>query len=254
MAQTQIGIQLYTLRDYTKTPEDIAKTLAKVKEIGYDAVQLSALGPIENSELVKLLRKNELAVAATHTSWDRLTGEIEAVIEEHKELGCKHVAIGSMPMRPGNYEDIYHFARIAEQVGQALVEAGLTFSYHNHSFEFAHFDGGTGLDVIADITNPKYLCFEIDTYWVQHGGGDPAEWIRKFKNRIHVIHFKDMVIADGKQAMCEVGEGNLNWPEIIEACKEADVEWYLVEQDTCAGDPFESIATSLKNMHKMGLQ
>ena len=42
-----IGAQLYTLREFTKTPADIAKTMARVKKMGYNGVQCSALGPID---------------------------------------------------------------------------------------------------------------------------------------------------------------------------------------------------------------
>jgi sugar phosphate isomerase/epimerase len=62
-----------------------------------------------------------------------------------------------------------------------------------------------------------------------------------------------MAIQEKKQIMAEVGEGNLNWPAILDACKTAGVEWYLVEQDVCQRDPFESLAISLRNMKSWGL-
>ena len=70
---------------------------------------------------------------------------------------------------------------------------------------------------------------------------------------MHIVHLKDMAIKDGQQVFAEVGEGNLEWPEILQACREAGVEWYLVEQDTCQRDPFESLEISLRNLHRLGL-
>jgi sugar phosphate isomerase/epimerase len=94
---------------------------------------------------------------------------------------------------------------------------------------------------------------EIDTYWITHGGGDPAAWIAKCRGRIPAVHLKDMLIKlDRTQYMAEVGEGNLNWPAILAACKEAGVEHLLVEQDVCYRDPFESLEISLKNLKDMG--
>jgi sugar phosphate isomerase/epimerase len=140
----------------------------------------------------------------------------------------------------------------------------LTFSYHNHSFEFIRFPHGEGsrtaLDIIYDESDPRYLQAEIDTYWVQHGGGDPVAWIQKVKQRMPVVHLKDMVIAEpphprmGSQWMAEVGEGNLNWPAILSACAESGIEWYAVEQDICQRDPFESLAISYRNLVRMGLR
>ena len=97
------------------------------------------------------------------------------------------------------------------------------------------------------------VIFEIDTYWIQHGGGDPASWIRKLKGRLPLVHLKDMGISKGKQVMTEVGEGNLNWQEILSACKDAGLIWYIVEQDICQRDPFESLGISLRNLKGMGL-
>lgn len=78
-------------------------------------------------------------------------------------------------------------------------------------------------------------------------------WLRKLKDRMRIVHFKDMAIVEGKQVYAEVGEGNLEWPEIIQACREAEVEWYLIEQDVCQRDPFESLKLSLDNLRELGL-
>lgn len=254
MAETQIAAQLYTLRDFLKTPEDIARTLPRVAEIGYRAVQLSALGPIETPVLKQICDDAGLTVCATHVSFDRLRDDLDGVVEEHRTLGCSYVAIGSMPNDYRNAEGYHTFAREASAVARKLKERGLTFGYHNHSFELEKYDGVTGLETLYSESDPEVFQGEIDTYWIQHGGGDPAWWIRRMKGRCTVLHCKDMVMRGSKeQLMAEVGEGNLNWPAILEAAREAGVRWYVVEQDTCQRDPFESIAISLRNMQAMGL-
>lgn len=253
MARSQIGAQLYTVREFTKTPKDIAETMKKIKKLGYDAVQLSALGPIEITELKKILHGEGLVVVATHTSFDRLQKEINAVIDEHKLLGCKYVAIGSMPRGYRSKEGYEKFAREATEVGKKLADAGLVFGYHNHGFEFQKYGDRLGLEILYEESDARYVVSELDTYWVQYGGGDPAAWIRRLKDRSPIIHLKDMTIIDNKQEMAEVGEGNLNWPAILDACREAKVEWYLVEQDRCQRDPFESLAISLRNLREMGI-
>ena len=254
MSQSVLGAQLYTLREFTKTPADIATTLKKVKAIGYEAVQLSALGAVDNRELKNILDGEGLTVAATHTSYELMRDEPQAVIDEHNLLGCKHAAIGGLPGEYRNAEGYLKFAKDASEVARKLKEGGLTFSYHNHSFELEKFNGRTGLAILYEESDPEVFNAEIDTYWIQHGGGDSAAWIQKVKGRAPLVHLKDMVVFGGKPIMAEVGEGNLNWSAIIEACKEADVQWYLVEQDTCQRDPFESMAISFRNLKAMGLE
>jgi len=256
MAQTAIAAQMYTLRKFTQNPSDIAKTLAKVRSIGYEAIQISAFGPCDPGELAKMLAGEGLIVCSTHTPWARFVNEIDKVVEEHRMWGCEHPAIGSMPGEFRSVEGIVKFAAEATAVGRKLAQAGMDFSYHNHNFEFAKADGKTWLELLYETADPAYLKAEIDTYWVQAGGGDPAAWIRKLAGRMPILHLKDMVYGpDGKVRMAEIGEGNLNWPAILEAAAGAGVQWYCVEQDECyERDPFDSLKISLENLREMGLK
>ncbi|MGV3720646.1 MAG: sugar phosphate isomerase/epimerase family protein [Actinomycetota bacterium] len=253
MSETSIAAQLYTLRDFLKTPEEIATTLRRVAAIGYRAVQLSALGPIETSDLKALCDGEGLTICATHTNWEQLRDDLDAVIAEHEALGCRYTAIPVAPVDSRTGGGYAQFARDASEVARRAKERGLIVGYHNHSFEFEKFEGRSGMEIIYAESDPEVFTAEIDTYWVQHGGGDPAWWIRSVAGRSPLVHLKDMVIRGKEQLMAEVGEGNLNWPAILEACKTAGVEWYIIEQDVCQRDPFESLAISLRNVQAMGL-
>jgi len=255
MSHPVLAAQLYTIREFTQTAADLAASLKKVKDIGYTAVQVSAIGPIPDAEVKAMVDDLGLTICITHTAYPKLWIEIDAVIAQHKLWGCPNVAIGSMPgpYRETGEEGFRRFAAEANAVGEKLAKAGLTFSYHNHSFEFVKFGQRTGLDLLFEETDPRYLKAEIDVYWVQHGGADPAAWVRKVAGRMPVVHLKDMVILDGKQIMAEIGEGNLNWPSVLAACKDAKVDWYAVEQDVCQRNPFESLKISYDNLKGMGL-
>lgn len=256
MVKMGIAAQLYTVRDSMQTPEGIARSLEKVRAIGYRAVQPSGHGPIEPSALKKMMDDAGLIMCNTHTAPARLWGdELQAVIDEHLLWECKHVAIGGLPVEYRGSADGYRrFAHEASEVGRKLAESGLTFSYHNHSFELEKYDGQLALDILYNESDPRYFQAEIDTYWIQHGGGDPVAWIRRFPNRMPVVHFKDMAVRDGKPTYAEVGEGNLNWTAIIAACEEIGTEWASVEQDICPGDPFDSLAISFRNLTAMGMR
>jgi len=254
MPARQLAVQLYTLRDFTKTPADIAKTLSRVRQMGYHAVQLSALGPIDPKELNTILQGEGLAVAATHVGLDRMKNETQAVIDEHRLWGCQYTAIGGYFKENPTRADWLEFARTYNQVADRFEGTGVRLGYHNHSHELAHYDGQTALALLIEQCKPA-IWMEIDTYWIQHGGGDPAAWIAGLKGRIPCVHLKDMTITPQRQQqMAEVGTGNLNWPAILKACEQAAVQWYIVEQDICQRDPFESLEISLKNLQAMGLQ
>jgi len=253
MAGSVLGAQLYTVREFTKTPPDVRRTFERVRDIGYEAVQVSGLGPIAPEELRDIAAATGVRIVATHIGYERIVKEPERVIAEHKLWGCPHVAIGGMPQEYRSADGFRRFAREASIAARPLIDAGLTFSYHNHSFELERFGDRLGLEILYEDSDPAVFSAEIDTYWIQHGGANPVTWLRRLRGRMKIVHFKDMAIVGGKQVFAEVGAGNLEWPAIIEACRDAGIEWYLVEQDVCQRDPFESLAVSFRNLRRFGL-
>ena len=255
MTENVVGAQLYTVRQFTQTAKGVSESLRKVADIGYTAIQMSGFGAVDPEEVAKMVEGNGLTVASTHTSWDRFTNDLDAVIEEHLLWKCSHPAIGGLP---GEYRGLDGVKRFVDELGpvaEKLAQVGMDFSYHNHNHEFVRYGDKTWLELLFDQTDPAMLKFEVDVYWVQAGGADPALWVSKCAGREPLLHLKDMAITpEREQRYAEVGEGNLNWPAIMAAADEGGVEWYLVEQDQCYDrDPFESLAISYRNLQAMGL-
>lgn len=255
MSEPRIAAQLYTLRDYLKTPDDIRANLPRVAALGYRAVQLSAVGPMPDDELRAACDANGLEIAATHVGLDAILNDTAAVVAQHAAYGCRHVAVGGIQ----GEQTADGYRRRAAQCSAAaekLWAAGLTFSYHNHNHELERFDGVPGLKMMID-ESVDAACFEIDTYWIQAGGGDPAAWIELVAGRCPVLHYKDMAVVGRDQKFAPVGEGNLNWERINSAARQANAEWVIVEQDRCEvppTDPFEALGVSFRNLVAMGFR
>jgi sugar phosphate isomerase/epimerase len=251
-----VGAQLYTIRDFTKTLDGIAQSLQKVAAIGYKAIQVSAFGPVDPADVRRLAVETNLTIAATHMSWDRFRTNLDEVIAIHKLWECPHAAIGSLPGEYYSLDGLKRFLDELQPVGAGLAREGIDFSYHNHNHELERFGGKTWLAQLYEQAPPALLKAELDVYWIQAGGGDPAAWIRRCAGRQPLLHLKDMAMGPAReQRMAEIGEGNLNWPAILAAAAESGVQWYLVEQDHCYGrDPFESLAISYRNLLAMGLR
>lgn len=255
MSQTCIGAQLYTVRDHIKNASDLAATCKKLRDIGYGAVQISALGPIDDDEVVKILEGEGLLCPVTHVKLD-LIKDTQACLDYHRKLKCNYTALGMFT--GAKLADWTQFITDYSAACKALAAEGFYSGYHNHSHEWALIDGKRPIDMLMQDADPS-VWFEIDTYWVAHAGGDPAAWIRRIGqlegDRIPVVHVKDMQISvERQQKMCEVGSGNLNWPAILEACRDAGVKWYMVERDSGDLDPFESLKISYENLREMGLE
>lgn len=257
MSETVLAAQLYTLRDHCTNAEDLKTTFQKVRQIGYQAVQVSGVKVEDPHVVAQAAKDNGLTICATHLSWDAFVDDLDAVIEKHKLWDCTHTAIGGLfgdewVGQTGVRKFLDQLAPVAEK----LAAEGMDFSYHNHSHELAAVDGTTWLAMLYEQADPKDLKAEIDTYWIAHGGGDPAAWVAKCAGREPLLHLKDMAVTrDRRQLFAPVGEGNLNWPAILQAARDGGVEWYIVEQDDCyEQDPFDALAASFRNLQAMGLK
>ena len=248
----EIAAQLYTIRDFTQTPEDIRKSLKKIAEMGYKSVQVSGFGPIDINLLKEYLNENGLTVCATHVPFSRLINDTDKLIEEHKILDCKYIGLGAMNGEYRKDKASYdEFISLIKPVAEKIKAAGLKFLYHNHRFEFQRIDGDTtGIEYLAQNIPADTMGFLVDFFWVQAGGGMPIEFIEKYADRLNVVHFKDMTVINDAIEMAEVGRGNMDYKSIYDACMKAGIEAAAVEQDTCFTDPFECLETSLNNIKK----
>ncbi len=257
MAKGVLGAQMYSVRNCCKTIDGVVESLAKIKAIGYTTVQVSGIGKeVSADELARAVADSGLVVAATHRAWAEFTDDLDGLIARHKALNCIHPAVGTLP---GEYyvwpDGMAKFIAELAPVAERLAEAGMDFAYHNHHKELMRIEGKCWLEMLYERTTPAQLKPEIDTYWIQAGGGDPAEWIARYPGRQPLLHLKDMTVTTSKEVrFAPVGEGNLNWPAILAAAKAAGVEHYLVEQDdSYETDPFDALAASYRNLKAMGL-
>lgn len=245
----QIALQLYTMREHLKTEDDVRSTLKRVAAIGYRAVQISGLSaPISEAEIVAICDGEGLTICSTHEPSAKILDEPEAVCERLKKLGCNHTAYPWPHLPLDSADDAKAMAAALAKAGEVFAANDLILSYHNHAIEFRKFGGETVLDIIYANTTAAQLEAELDLYWVQQGGGNPASWIRKLAGRQSVVHMKDYGVPAGQNqgAFCEVGNGNLEWDTLIPLLDETGTKWFAVEQDQCPGDAFESIAISFE--------
>lgn len=261
---SKLAVQMYTLRDHTKTAGDLSDSLKKISDMGYVAVQLSAVGAMngDNPEVDaetarKMLDDNGLKCIATHRPWDALMNDTEKEVELHKILDCDYAAVGGIDGNAYGHtaEGYRKWVADAEQVIAKLKEGGIRFGHHNHSHEFARIErNGIWLEDILIDEASSDLMLELDLYWVDHAGVNPVRVLERTKGRVPVIHLKDKEVdSEDGPVMAPIGEGNLDWDGIIPACEEAGVDWYCIEQDICRRDPFDCLKSSFDYLTAKGL-
>src|SRR5262245_10216538 len=129
---TQIALEAYTLRNFLRTPADIAQTLSRVRKIGYEAVELAGLGPIEPAELARILTGEGLTVCNSHISTNDLHNQMQATIDKHKLWNCPQVIIASFTPRNATTQTWVDFANDCNEMSKTLQAAGISLGYHNH--------------------------------------------------------------------------------------------------------------------------
>ncbi len=251
MAEKMIlGAQLYTVREFMKTEDDFARTMEKIAAIGYRYVQVSGIGEVSAPAIKKACDDTGLKVILTHTNGARILNETERVIEEHELFGCNGIGLGGIfNYKPWGLESFKRFADDYAPAIEKITKAGKRFLYHNHKFEFERVPGGDlFLEYIMNASPDLMLTF--DTYWAQAGGADPAAAIETYKDKIFTTHLKDMRIEADTQKFAAVGEGNMNFDRIIDACVKCGIRYHMVEQDSVpeGADPFDCLAVSYKNI------
>lgn len=250
----RIGAQMYTVRNFCKTLESFDESCRKVKEIGYKIVQLSGIGAFAPEDIKKILDKHGLQAVCTHRPFLNYFDHMQTEIDYHNKIGCKICGLGGMPNYAARDDNLAIVSTVIGPVCEQLKEAGLTFAYHNHAFEFEKKGNKYAWDVFLERIKSDNIKLILDVYWLAYAGINPAKFIRENKGKVACVHLKDLKIANGEQKMCEVGKGNIDWDDVLAACEEAGVEYALVEQDTCERDPFDCLKTSYDFLTSKGFE
>ena len=250
-----IGIQVYNLRDLLEnTPENFRSVMQQVKDLGYEGVELAGTYGLSPEEIRDTLREVGLVPVSAHVPFDEMEADIEKVVRDYKTIGCKYIAVPYLPeeLRPGTEKYAYVLDSIRKFADYSTAH-GLPMLYHNHDFEFYKMpDGEYAFDYMYRTIPQEILGVEPDTCWIKVAGEDPAQYLRKYADRCHVIHIKDFykegktarmykllgveeeetaAADDGVFEFRPLGEGMQNWEEILAAAEETAAEWLIVEQD-----------------------
>ena len=244
----EIGAQLFTVRDFCTTLEGLEETLKRIATIGYKNVQVSGVCDYDPQWMKETLDRYGLRCIITHIPIDRLKNETEAVVAGHTVMDCRYVGLGYYGFNEKTPAD---FAEELAAVPSTLMKAGKYFMFHNHAYEFnKEADGTYYLDRLAELFPAEEMGFTLDTYWVSKAGLDPAEWLRRLKGRVPVIHLKD-ITPDEK--MAALGEGTIDFDAVFAAAEYSGVQYMMVEQDDCYGeDPFACLERSYQYLKQKG--
>jgi len=249
MDKEKIALQLYSVREQMQ--EDFYGTLKKVKEFGYNGVEFAGLYGKEPLEVKKMCEEIGLIPISAHVGFGKLLKDPDTLLDQYETIGVKFIVVPYLHenYRAGN-PDFEQVVPGLKAIGRKVREKGMILGYHNHDFEFEKVNGEYVLDYIYREVEPELLQTELDTCWVNVGGENPAEYIKKYAGRTPIVHLKDFVgnksrnmyalidmdeeenkQIDGPFDYRPVGMGKQDFPAIVAAADAGGAEWYVVEQD-----------------------
>ena len=234
-----IGLQLYSLRaDFAK---DVPGTLAKVRSFGIKYVELAGTYNLPPEKFKAMLEANGLKPISGHFPFERYRDDVEGVARDARALGLQYAGCAWIPHEGVfNEKDCRNAIAVFNRAGEALAKHGLKFFYHTHGYEFQPHGNGTLFDLLMAQTNPKFVRYQMDVFWIVHPGQDPVTLLGKYKKRFELMHVKDMKKGlkgdlTGKSDVTNdvaLGTGQMDWPVILRAAKRAGVKWYFIEDES----------------------
>ena len=243
----RVGLQLYSVRDLMKA--DMPGTIARVAEIGYKEVEFAGYFGRTPHEVHELLEKYHLSSPSTHVPYDSFQNW-QKVLDDSKVIGHKWVTLPWIPQeKRTTVADWKAIAAQFNQVGAQARKSGLRFAYHNHDFELKAIDGVRPLDILLGETDPKFVDFEMDIYWVIFGGGDPLDYFTRYPHRFALAHIKDSA-GPPDNKMVDVGQGKIDFRTILAQSDKAGFQHYFVEHDQPA-DPIATIRNSYNYLNAL---
>lgn len=231
------GLQLYTLRD--DLPKDPKGVLQQVAAFGYKQIE-SYEGPngmfwgMKNTEFKNFLDDLGMQMIASHCEYQK---NFERKADEAAAIGVKYLIAPYL----GPQKELDFYKKAAEQFNQCgtvCKQRGLRFAYHNHDYSFKPVENEMPQDVMMQMTDKDTVDFEMDIYWVITAGQNPASWFNKYPDRFRLCHVKDRMKsapASEGDASTTLGQGTINYAEILNAARKKGMQYFIVEQEKYEG-------------------
>ncbi|MDR2041596.1 MAG: sugar phosphate isomerase/epimerase [Tannerella sp.] len=255
VAAKNIGLQLYSLRDMVKDEgiQAVLETVAKMgyknlETAGYDSGKVYGLPPAEFRKIVTDLGMKctsaHLGQAYSKEKDAEVMGWWDQAIEAHSELGVKYMIQPWMPVNDETtLDDLKVYCDYFTHVGYKTAAASIAFGYHNHSFEFRKIGDQLIFDFLLDNVSKNHVCFELDVYWCQEGGGNPVAYLKDRPSQFKALHIKDEK---------EIGaSGKMDFKPIFEQMYADNIkDWYVEVEEYTNNDPVASVQQSFDYLDK----
>jgi sugar phosphate isomerase/epimerase len=234
------GMELWTYR--REAEKDLPGTLKTIRDLGFTDIETASFYGRTAPEFRRMLDRAGLTCTSLISTPTELRSGFAGVVSDAKTVGAKYVIVATI-QRKGvlTAEEVDRAAAEFNEFGTMLKALGLRLGYHPHGFEFVRTPEGNLFDRLLAQTRPDAVTYELDVFWMAHGGGDPVRYLDENPGRFELLHLKDLAkgtptgVPTGKapdEASVAVGSGTLDWKRILDAAQRAGVKYYYIEDES----------------------
>jgi sugar phosphate isomerase/epimerase len=234
-----LGVEAYTFRK--SFPIDVTTTLDTIRLMGFTEIEGGG-GKMPAEEFKKLCDAKGISIPSMGVSYEFLNKYPDSLASMARQLGAVYVMCAWIPHKNNvlTYKDAAKAVNDFNRIGEYLKGRGIIFCYHAHGYEFQPYENGTLLDYIIKNSNPQYVSFEMDIFWIQFGGGDPVALLKKYGDRWKLMHLKDMrkgtkkdlTGLTGPENDVPLGTGEIDIPAILKEANKIGIKHFFIEDES----------------------
>ncbi len=237
------SIQLYSLRE--ETAQDFAAVLERLGQIGYTGVEFAGYGEFSAPEMRQLLDRNQLRSVGSHVSLERLRENLAEELAYNQVLGTDYIIVPWSDIKTRSEAEV--LAAELTLLGQKITSAGFGFAYHNHDHELVLTEGQRLMDILLEKVPSSLMDWEMDLFWGAYAGIDLSATLKRYSNRIRLLHLKQM--KDFESKLCvDLDEGVLDFSQLIQEAQSIGVKHFILEQEAFAVSPFTSVEKGYRHI------
>lgn len=227
----KIGIQVSSLKPLLLDEVQVKTAFAKMKALGCHVVQLQWVNPAVPVAMIAEAARGMESVG-TQDFYEAVRQNLEYYVNLNALTNGKWLCVSRIPDRLKSEEGLPVFLEELRQMQKRLDKFGQKLCFHPVSGDFTALPGMDAVEWILEAMPELEIC--LDLYHLNRNCGDMPGFIRKYRGRVCMVHFKD-----GKEGkLVPAGQGETNWAGVVNACLETGVPYGFAEQETWEGDPF----------------
>ncbi len=251
---TSIGFQVSSLKPLLTTPEEVLTAFRRLYEIGYRDLQIQWISPKVPDEFVaEALQETGLKCISVQDKYPAVQENFNRFVQQNELWNSKYMCVSGIPEEYMSKDGLQQYAKELQDMAEVYKEKGIRFTFHPVYTDYGNVEGRPAVDRLMEYL-PDDIQLTICLYHTVKAGLSPIKYLNDYSGRADMVHFKNSaILPNGQEALMPIGQGNIQWQKIFEACQNTGVKWGFVEQESWQKDAFECAQESYDYVTSCGI-